>query len=75
MCCPGKWEWGFVSHLFCCNVPESFSNPNPMWFPLRKLHARKVPSSQLIHVASGKERKKNLFEEKDGISKPYLGPA
>lgn len=42
-----------------------------MWLPLQRPHARKVPSSELTHLASG--LKKN--QENGGIYKPYLGPA
>lgn len=42
-----------LQFIFYCYIPETFSNPNPMWLSLQKPHARKLPSSQLIHLASG----------------------
>ena len=74
MCCPGKWEWGFLSDLSYCNAPESFSNPSPVWLPLRKPHARKIPSSQLLHLASGKKKKKKYLKKLMEFSNLILDP-
>lgn len=39
---PREMGVGFsLQSIFCCYVPESFSNPNPMWLPLQKPHAKK----------------------------------
>lgn len=58
------WVGISLRSIFCCNVHESFSNPNPIWLPLRKPHVRKAPWSQPSTQADVKKKKKKKYLKK-----------